>query len=230
MKLWLLLHLEELHMEHYIQHCDLESVPMTWDPVDQNPRMLTLEVPGVTESRPSVLRGDHLFALLSSETQQDDPVTYKGFVHKVELDRVKLSFSTSLLSRFVYGPTFMVNFTFNRQPLRVQHWALELTGRWVLWPMLFPVASRGVSLLPSDVKFKLYDQSLESNPEQLQAMKHIVRGTTRPALYIIFGLPGTGKTVSLVEAIKQVVKHFPKAHILACTPSNSGPDLLCQWL
>lgn len=47
----------------------------------------------MTESRPSVLRGDHLFALLSSETHQEDPVTYKGFVHKVELDRVKLSFS-----------------------------------------------------------------------------------------------------------------------------------------
>ena len=77
---------------------------------------------------------------------------------------------------------------------------------------------------------RLYDRSLESNPEQLQAMKHIVRGTTRPAPYIIFGPPGTGKTVSLVEAIKQVVKHFPKAHILACTPSNSGPDRLCQWL
>lgn len=54
----------------------------------------TLQVPGVAESRPSVLRGDHLYALLSSETQQEDPVTYKGFVHKVELDRVKLSFST----------------------------------------------------------------------------------------------------------------------------------------
>lgn len=40
-----------------------------------------------------MLRGDHLFALLSSETHQDDPVTYKGYVHRVELDRVKLSFS-----------------------------------------------------------------------------------------------------------------------------------------
>lgn len=229
-KLRLLLHLEELQMEHDIRHYDLESVPMTLDPVDQNPRLLTLEVPGVAESRPSVLRGDHLFAILSSETHQEDPVTYKGFVHKVELDRVKLSFSTSLLSRFVDGLTFKVNFTFNRQPLRVQHRALELTGRWVLWPMLFPVASRGVSLLPSDVKFKLYDRSLESNPEQLQAMKHIVRGTTRPAPYIIFGPPGTGKTVTLVEAIKQVVKLLPKAHILACTPSNSGADLLCQRL
>uniref|UniRef100_A0A287AA59 RNA helicase n=1 Tax=Sus scrofa TaxID=9823 RepID=A0A287AA59_PIG len=229
-KLRLLLHLEELQMEHDIRHYDLESVPMTWDPIDQNPRLLTLEVPGVAESRPSVLRGDHLFAVLSSETHQEDAVTYKGFVHRVELDRVKLSFSASLLDRFVDGLTFKVNFTFNRQPLRVQHRALELTGRWPLWPMLFPVASRGVPLLPSDVKLKLYDRSLESNPEQLQAMKHIVMGTTRPAPYIIFGPPGTGKTVTLVEAIKQVVKHLPKAHILACAPSNSGADLLCQRL
>lgn len=31
------------------------------------------------------------------------------------------------------GLTFKVSFTFNRQPLRVQHRALELTGRHVLW-------------------------------------------------------------------------------------------------
>ncbi|KAM4872954.1 helicase MOV-10 isoform 1-T2 [Thomomys bottae] len=239
MKLRLLLHLEELQMEHDIRHYDLESVPMTWDPMDQNPKLLTLEklacvhtlqVPGVAESRPSVLRGDHLFALLSSETHQEDSVTYKGFVHKVELDRVKLSFAPSLMNRFVDGLTFKVNFTFNRQPLRVQHRALELTGRWPLSPLLFPVASCGAALLPADVKLKLFDRSLESNPEQLQAMKHIVMGTTRPAPYIIFGPPGTGKTVTLVEAIKQVVKHLPKAHILACAPSNSGADLLCQRL
>lgn len=35
MKLRLLLHQEELQMEH--QHYDLESVPMTWDPIDRNP-------------------------------------------------------------------------------------------------------------------------------------------------------------------------------------------------
>lgn len=52
------------------------------------------------------------------------------------------------------GLTFKVSFTFNRQPLRVQHRALELTGRHRLWPTLFPEASRGIPRLPSDVTFK----------------------------------------------------------------------------
>ena len=51
---------------------------------------------------------------------------------------------------------------------------------------------------------RLYDRNLESNPEQLQAVKSIVTGASRPAPYIIFGPPGTGKTVTVVEAIKQV--------------------------
>lgn len=42
------------------------------------------------------------------------------------------------------------------------------------------------------------------NKEQLAAVKHIVCGTSRPAPYLVFGPPGTGKTFTLVEAIKQV--------------------------
>lgn len=34
----------------------------------------------------------------------------------------------------------------------------------------------------------------------------------------------------LCLSTSQVVKHLPKAHILACAPSNSGADLLCQRL
>lgn len=60
----------------------------------------------------------------------------------------------SLLDRFVSGLSFNVSFTFNRQPLRVQHRALELTDRCPLEPVLFPMAARGVAQLPSDVTFK----------------------------------------------------------------------------
>ena len=37
---------------------------------------------------------------------------------------------------------------------------------------------------------------------------------------------GTGKTVTVVEAILQVHQHMPSSRVLACTPSNSAADLL----
>lgn len=38
----------------------------------------------------------------------------------------------------------------------------------------------------------------------------------------------TGKTVTVVEAIKQIEKKEATCHILACAPSNSAADLLCK--
>jgi len=51
---------------------------------------------------------------------------------------------------------------------------------------------------------RLFTKEIETNKEQLTAIQHIVKGTSRPAPYLIFGPPGTGKTTTLVEAIKQV--------------------------
>lgn len=50
------------------------------------------QVPGVAENRPSVLRGDCLRVHKSAD--KVEPITvYNGYVHRVELDRVKLGFS-----------------------------------------------------------------------------------------------------------------------------------------
>jgi helicase MOV-10 len=42
--------------------------------------------------------------------------------------------------------------------------------------------------------------------------------------------PGTGKTVTLVEAIEQILKANPNSKILACAPNNSAADLIAQKL
>lgn len=52
--------------------------------------------------------------------------------------------------------------------------------------------------------FSMYNRNIERNPEQLTAVKHIVAGSSLPAPYLVHGPPGTGKTVTIVEAIKQV--------------------------
>lgn len=50
------------------------------------------QVPGVAENRPSVLRGDCL-KVIKSGSNGAAVTLYTGYVHKVELDRVKLGFS-----------------------------------------------------------------------------------------------------------------------------------------
>lgn len=42
--------------------------------------------------------------------------------------------------------------------------------------------------------------------------------------------PGTGKTVTIVETILQLVATNPSIRIMACAPSNSAADLITQRL
>ena len=62
---------------------------------------------------------------------------------------------------------------------------------------------------------RYFKRLIESNEKQQIAVKHIALGTSRPSPYIVFGPPGTGKTFTIVEAIKQVTRsllndYFPE--------------------
>uniref|UniRef100_A0A671YW21 RNA helicase n=1 Tax=Sparus aurata TaxID=8175 RepID=A0A671YW21_SPAAU len=216
----LLLHLEELQMEVDIKKYDILNQTMTQE--KSNKSLLTLRVPGVAENRPSVLRGDCLRVHKSAD--KVEPITvYNGYVHRVELDRVKLGFSKQLLQIFISNMKFDVEFTLNRYPLRLQHRALDLAAKHELEEVLFPSGAAAAN------QFHLYFV-LENNPQQHAAVQRIVAGSSKPAPHLVFGPPGTGKTITLVEAMNQVYKADRSAHILACAPSNSACDLLCERL
>jgi len=51
---------------------------------------------------------------------------------------------------------------------------------------------------------RFYNRELENNEQQKAAIENIVSGISRPAPYIVFGPPGTGKTVTIVETMMQV--------------------------
>jgi len=71
-----------------------------------------------------------------------------------------------------------------------------------------------------------FNPNINNNPPQRQAVQNILNGTSLPAPFLLFGPPGTGKTVTIVESIKQVYLLKKQSHILAVAPSNSAADLL----
>ena len=58
-------------------------------------KVCVLQVPGLMENRPSVLKGDHLFVAHSSDVGADTTrhCEYKGYVHEVHASQVCLGFS-----------------------------------------------------------------------------------------------------------------------------------------
>uniref|UniRef100_A0A8C8IBZ3 RNA helicase n=1 Tax=Oncorhynchus tshawytscha TaxID=74940 RepID=A0A8C8IBZ3_ONCTS len=191
------------------------------------PRLIAPVLEVRKENRPSVLRGDCLKVAKSEDKVQ--PITvYTGYVHRVELERVKLGFSKRLVQSFISNTRFDVEFTINRFPLKLQHRAVDLAEKHQMDEVLFPSGS-GVQTTHMP-KLSMFNRQLENNPEQHAAIQRIVSGASKPAPYLVFGPPGTGKTITLVEAMNQLNRVDPLCHILACAPSNSASDLLCERL
>ena len=68
----------------------------------QVPNMLSLEVPGLAENRPSLLKGDKIFARVSQTGKggQTEGKEYEGVVHQILEKQICVGFSKELRDKW----------------------------------------------------------------------------------------------------------------------------------
>ncbi|XP_024893645.1 putative helicase MOV-10 isoform X1 [Temnothorax curvispinosus] len=126
------------------------------------------------------------------------------------------------------GKRFNIEFVDRHWSLRCCHYALKIVSKCNWIEIVYPRLRTNCTDMEIDIEW--INADLKENEPQKQAVRKILNKTAYPAPYIIFGPPGTGKTVTLVETICQIVRHFPTKNILVCTSSNAAADEITKRL
>ncbi|KAJ7034542.1 P-loop containing nucleoside triphosphate hydrolase protein [Mycena alexandri] len=216
-----------LYIEDEQMRQDLEMYSMTDVELRANHPRYDLQVKGLEEGRPGVIVGDFI---LVKHTGVIDGPWYEGRVHQVHQSFVSLRFDDKFST--YKGTKFDVKFTLNRLPHRRMHQAL--TNHFRESRILFPrtehlLRNERVSTAEQN-SITPVNRRIAEDPEQLETVAAILNQLPGSPPFVVFGPPGTGKTVTIVEAIHQILLRDPEAHILACAPSNSAADLIARNL
>ncbi|TFY71300.1 hypothetical protein EVG20_g1693 [Dentipellis fragilis] len=215
-----LIWVEEHRMDFDLQIFDIPNAKLT-----PKKSFHSLRVPGLAEKRPSVLIGDRI---LVQRSEEQSGKWFEGHVHDIDQTEVYLRFHGSF-PKPAPAQTFHIRFKLNRVPMRRQHQALNIVV--ALDRLLFPSESHTGALKPTgNVQLTPFNKLMAINLPQLKAINAILHRPAGSPPFVLFGPPGTGKTVTIVEAIRQILKKEPGAHILACAPSNSAADLIASRL
>ncbi|KAH8239207.1 hypothetical protein KR032_001787 [Drosophila birchii] len=231
----LYLHLEEIEYFVLMRNYDRDRAHFQRDG-----EFLSLLIENLAERRPSLVIGDVVRAVNPwvDCSKQESNKSYEGIVHKVLCNRVLLKFNGSFQAKY-NGEDYRLEFYFSRFGLRKQHHAISRILSTMGEDFLFPnkLTKRQQPQLEvrmvDEEDMYLYDSKLRwFNPTlnriQKQAVFNILRGESQNLPYVIFGPPGTGKTMTLVEVLLQLAENVPGARILVGTPSNSSADLITR--
>uniref|UniRef100_A0A670J910 RNA helicase n=1 Tax=Podarcis muralis TaxID=64176 RepID=A0A670J910_PODMU len=226
-----------LWLEEIYEEMEIKELSMCGVTLEKNGNLLVLRVPGVAEGRPSLCIGDRI--ILKTQDYSEPIVHYIAFVTEIHDEEVTLKLNPEFEQAYNSEP-MDVEFTVSRTTRRRCHFAVE---------QAIHLGQKGGIFVSSHISDQfsyiticgLNGTSVSSrrncdffnpmlNEHQKLAVKRILSGECRPTPYILFGPPGTGKTVTVIEAILQIHYTIPDSRILVCAPSNSASDLVCSRL
>ncbi|XP_076642482.1 putative helicase mov-10-B.1 [Halictus rubicundus] len=183
-----------------------------------------INVPTLEEDDPFITIGD--FVKIENEVSKDKH--YAKIIDIKEKD-IYVQIKNPKMKDKVEGNLFDIKFCPSNWPIKCCHYALNFIHENNLICALYPKTNTSYSAA-SKVEFDWINKNIKNNPEQKQAVINIVNNTACPAPYILFGPPGTGKTMTLVEAICQIRKRHVSKNILVCTSSNAAADEIMKRL
>ncbi|XP_018580188.1 putative helicase mov-10-B.1 [Anoplophora glabripennis] len=221
----IVLWLEEVAQVLMLKRYNMENVTMA-----VNGELLELEVPGLAEKRPSVIAGDMIEVRV-----HEDHRAYRGVIKRVNDKTVDIGYVNNELVDYIKSNPKIeldVRFVMNRLPLERMHQGVDQTVMNGIVPYFFPdysLSRRIVSSTKTIRETEFFNNTIVANKEQKMAVLNILNGTSMSAPYVVFGPPGTGKTVTIVEAILQIKKKTNKK-ILVCAPANAACDMLTEKL
>lgn len=172
---------------------------------------------------PHQFSGGKTAALFSNNHEEAQPLN--GIIKVIHPNKIRLTLTVDELPDWCDDGKLGINLLFDENSYREMEIAMEKVTNATnnrlatLRDVMYGLKPPAFTAIDETIQLTRLNKSQNSAVQKIVAAKDVA---------IIHGPPGTGKTTTLVQAIRQTLK--TEKQVLVCSPSNTAVDLLTEKL